>query len=183
MQERVSSCPPAPPNLSLLLACALQVWHCATADASALCAVHLVQCPPVPPYNPLVRALDVWRCGCRPSSRAAGDSSRAPSSSAVSLEVRLLAGKAASRLPPRGGASLSRRGGERCCTGLGEVAADVAMSSSVWWKMSCRVACRQGRVHFERDRPMTSSHLLFLDLLHCLSWPVTKGWKHAPAAS
>ena len=123
--------PTCAPNLSLLLACALQVWHCTPADASALCAVHLVQYPPVPPYNPLVRALDVWRCGCSSSSRAAGDSSRPPSSSAVSLEVRLLAGKAASRLPPRAGALLSRRGGERCCTGLGEVAADVAMSSSV----------------------------------------------------
>ncbi len=144
-----------------------------TVDASASRAVHAVQCPPVPPYSPLVRALDVWRCGCRPSSRAAGDSSRPPSSSAVSLEVRLLAGKAVRRLPARAGASLSRRGGERCCMGLGPVAADVAMSSSVWWKMSCRVACRQGMPHIEKARPITSSHPLLLSSLNCLRWPVT----------
>lgn len=156
---------------------ALEVWRCATVDASASRAVHAVQCPPVPPYSPLVRALDVWRCGCRPSSRAAGDSSRAPSSSAVSLELRLLAGKAVRRLPARAGASLSRRGGERCCMGLGPVAADVAMSSSVWWKMSCRVACRQGMPHIGKARPTTSSHPLLLSSLNCLRWPVTQAWR------
>ena len=161
LDARLRQQPPiCDPDQSLLV-CTLQVWRCTMADASALCAMPLVQCPPVPPYSPLVRALDVWRCG-RPSSRAAGDSSRPPSSSAVSLEVRLLAGKAVSRLPARAGALLSRRGGERCCTGLGEVPADVAMSSSVWWKMSCRVACRQCRGHIERDTLIECSHTLLL---------------------